>query len=330
MKPTIKDVARQAGVSVATVSRILNGLHGFSPETRERVQTVIAELGYRPNAVARGLVNQATGIIGVLLPCVTDKFATLLLQGIEDGARERGYSVIVCNTESNGKRTMEYLRVLEEQRVDGIVFASEWITDDYGRELLGMKIPVVLTATMSMKFPFPYVKVDDLLAAYSATRYLIDMGHRNIAFLSGSPSDRIAGTPRIEGWKQAMEEAGIPVEERMLAYGDFHFASGIDGAESLSRSYPEATAIFAASDEMALGVLSWAYRKGVSIPSALSVLGYDDTLAAEMAIPPLSSVRQPIYEMGRTAAELLFQGDAGRSIVMPFGITERETVCVRA
>ncbi|HCM25954.1 MAG: LacI family transcriptional regulator [Treponema sp. GWB1_62_6] len=330
MKPTIKDVARQSGVSVATVSRILNGLQGFSPETRARVEASIAELGYRPNAVARGLVNQSTGIIGVLLPCVTDKFATLLLQGIEDGARERGYSVIVCNTESNGNRTMEYLRVLEEQRVDGIVFASEWITDDYGRELRAMKVPVVLTATMSMKFPFPYVKVDDRLAAYSATRYLLDKGHRNIALLSGSPSDRIAGTPRIEGWRQALEEAGLPVEERMVAYGDFHFASGIAGAETLSGSYPEATAVFATSDEMALGVLSWAYRKGMPIPSGLSVLGYDDTLAAEMAIPPLSSVRQPIYEMGRTASELLFEGEAGRSIVMPFGITERETVSVRA
>lgn len=328
MKPTIKDVAKNAGVSVATVSRILNGLPGFSPETRVRVEAVIDELGYTPNAVARGLVNQTTGIIGVLLPCVTDKFANLLLQGIEDGARERGYSVIVCNTESNGSRTMEYLRVLEEQRVDGVIFASEWITDDYGRELQSMRVPVVLVATLSMKYPFPYVKVDDRLAAYTATRYLIGKGHRRIALLSGSPEDKIAGYPRIEGWRQALEEENLPAEEGMIAYGDFHFSSGIAGAETLSRNYPEASAIFAASDEMALGVLSWAYRNKVQIPDQLSVLGYDDTVAAEMAIPPLSSVHQPVYEMGRTASGLLFESGGGRSIVMPFGITERESVRV--
>jgi LacI family transcriptional regulator len=327
MKPTIKDVAKEAGVSVATVSRILNNLDGFTEDTRLRVMNVIERIGYKPNAVARSLVSNSTKTIGVLLPCVTGSFGTRLLQGIEDRANERGFSVIVCNTQSNGKRTLEYLDVLAAKRVDGLIFTSEWVQEAYGTRFLEMGIPVVLVATSSMKYPFPYVRIDDRIASYQATSYLIDHGHTHIGMISGTPEDPIAGLPRIEGWRQALQDRGLPAEDRQLAVGDFHFRSARNATELLSLRFPEMTALFAASDEMALGALSWAYGNQVKVPEKLSVIGYDDAEAAEMAIPPLTTIHQPIYEMGAKATDLLLTGaPRHQGVVMPFTIVERDSV----
>jgi LacI family transcriptional regulator len=327
MKTTIRDIAEKSGVSTATVSRILNGIGGYTDETKNRVLSVIEKTGYTPNAIARGLVSSSTRTIGVLLPCVTDSFATRLLQGIEGRAQKNGYSVIICNTESNGKRTLEYLSVLAEKRIDGLIFASEWLKDEYGNAFRKMGVPVVLVATSSIKFPFPYVRVDDRTAAYQATTYLIEKGHRNIGLIAGNPEDPVAGLPRIEGFRQALREHGLPAESRQIAVGDFHFSSGIAASELLSMRYPEMTAVFAASDEMALGALSWAYKNGVRIPDKLSVVGYDDAKTAEMAIPPLTTVHQPIYEMGEKAADMLLSGNRqSENIIMPVRIVERDSV----
>ncbi|HTH13004.1 MAG TPA: LacI family DNA-binding transcriptional regulator [Spirochaetia bacterium] len=326
MKPTILQVAQQANVSVATVSRIVNGLEGYSEETRVRVQQAIDTLGYQPNAIARGLVNRKTRTIGVLLPSVTNHFATPLLQGLEDAAHEAGYSVIVCNTESNGRRTQEYLRVLGEKQIDGLVFTSEWVNDDYGRTLEAMKIPVVLVATSCDAYPFAHVKVDDRAASRDAVRFLLDKGHRRVGLVSGPAGDPIAGGPRIEGWKDALAAAGLPHDDRQIAYGDFHFPSGRTAMADLWARFPEMTAVFATSDEMAMGVLSFCHDRGIPVPGRLSVLGYDDTQIAEMGVPPLSSVHQPIYEMGRAAAGLLFQRDRPESRIFPHHIVDRASV----
>jgi LacI family transcriptional regulator len=326
-KPTIRDVASLADVSVATVSRILNGQSGYGEETKARVVEAIERLGYTPNAFARGLQSSSLKTIGVLMPVVTDAFASLLLEGVEAEAQSRGFSVIVCNTEGNGRRTLEYLRVLSEKRVDGVIFVSEEITDEYGTALESLGVPVVLASTRSTRFPFPSVKVDDKLAAYHAVKYLIDRGHREIGLIAGTVSDPIAGTPRIEGWREALRDHGLPCGDELIAHGDFHFKSGIAAAARLVPARPSMTAIFAASDEMALGVLSFAYSSGIEVPGRLSVIGYDDTLAAEMSIPPLTTVHQPIREIGRQAASLLFEkAPKATSRIMPFTITERASV----
>lgn len=326
MKPTILQVAKLANVSVATVSRMVNGLEGYSEETRIRVQQAINSLGYQPNAIARGLVSRRTRTIGVLLPSVTNHFATPLLEGLEDACHQAGYSVIVCNTESNGRRTKEYLRVLGEKQIDGLVFTSEWINDDYGRTLEAMKIPVVLVATSTEAYPFAHVKVDDQAASRDAVRYLVARGHRQIGLISGPAADPIAGGPRIAGWREALSEAGLAHNDDQVAFGDFHFPSGRLAMDDLWARFPQMTAVFATSDEMAMGVLSFCHEHHIDVPGRLSVLGYDDTQVAEMGIPPLSSVHQPIYEMGRAAAELLFQKDRPESRIFPHHIVERASV----
>ncbi len=327
MKATIRDVARMSGVSVATVSRILNNLTGYSEETKKRVEKVMVELDYSPNAIARGLTNKQTSTIGVLIPSVSSRFAAKLLQGIEMASYSLRHSVIVCNTQSDGERTMEYLKVLKEKRIEGLIFVSEWLKDEYAEVIGRMGVPVVLASTISPAYHLPYVKVDDKQAAYDAVEYLIKKGHRKIGLISGSEDDHIAGLPRIEGYIAALEEYGIPVNKDLIVYGDFHFKSGITGCEVLFERDPEITAFFATSDEMALGVISCAYHRGIKIPEDLSIIGFDDTEDAEMSIPPLTTIHQPVTDIGRIAAELLIRkSEFNESVIVPHRIIERKTV----
>jgi len=322
----LSDVAKKAGVSSATVSRIINNLSGYSDETRRKVETAIKELGYKPNAVARGLAGGKTHTIGVLQPSLSSRFSAELIHGIENEAHRCGYSVIICNTDSNGERTMEYLRILSEKRVDGIIFASEWVTGEYGGYLQDMGIPVVLVSTHSPQFGFPYVRVDDCQAAYTATRYLIDGGHRRIGFISGRPEDPIAGAPRIAGFTSALKDAGLPVDDKFFAYGDFHFNSGIAAMETLWSRCLGLTAVFTSSDEMALGALAFLHENEIKVPDDISLIGYDDTLDALMAMPALTTLHQPIFEMGGKAVQMLFERGPVNNIIMQHSISERKSV----
>lgn len=221
MNPTIKDVAQKANVSIATVSRVLNNLSGYSDKTKQKVNEAIKEIGYQPNAIARGLINKRTQTIGVMFPSVSGAFSSDLLKGIEELANDRNYSVMVCNTDQDGKRTLKYLQLLREKQVDGIIFSSEVLKKEYYDVLETMRIPVVLVSSQTEFAKVPYVKVDDYRAAFDAILYLISKGHRKIAMISGNPSDLIAGAPRAEGYKHALEANGIPFDSRYLAYGDF-------------------------------------------------------------------------------------------------------------
>ncbi len=328
MSIKLSDVAREAGVSTATVSRVINNLSGYSDATREKVETTIRNLGYSPNVLARGLAGGKTHTIGVLLPSLSSRYSSQLIHGIETRAHSCGYSVIVCNTDRNGERTMEYLRILGEKRVDGVLFASEWLKDEYGEYMLEMQIPVVLIATFSSRFPFHSVRVDDRKAAYTATQYLANKGHKRISFISGSPEDPIAGRPRIEGYTGALEQHGLSFDPSLMAYGDFHFQSGIDAMEQLWSRNTGLTAVFASSDEMALGALTFLHSKNIDIPGEISVVGYDDTQDALMAVPALTTLHQPISEMGERAVELLFSKAKAENIIMPHRVVERKSVRV--
>jgi LacI family transcriptional regulator len=327
MAINISDVAKHAGVSIATVSRIINNLDGYSQKTKERVQRAIEELGYEPSGLARGLASNKSGTIGVLLPCVTTRFSSTLLRGIERIAHSKGYSVIICNTDMNGERTMSYLRTLSEKRVEGILFISEWVTDEYGEYLAKLGIPVVLVATHTTKFPFPSVYTDDFQAAYDTTRYLIEKGHTRIGLISGDVKDRIAGKPRIDGYKKALDDAGLDWQENWIAYGDFHFESGIAAMAMLDARSLNLSAVFATSDEMALGALSYLHRRGMEVPRELSIVCYDDTLDAVLTHPALTALHQPIEEMGECAMDLICRGvSEAQKLVLEHFIVERDSV----
>lgn len=329
---TIKDVAKQARVSTATVSRILNNQPGYSEKTKAKVLQVIEELGYEPNAVARGLVKKRTHTIGVLFPSVSSLFSGKLLSGIESVTHAKEASVIVCHTQESGSKTMKYLHLLNEKRIDGLIFASEVLKDEYYDYIQKMDVPLVLLATESPEFQVPYVKVSDYQASYSATRYLIEKGHTKVGMLSGSSLDMIAGIPRIEGFKQALQEHDLlPVKAENIFVGeDFGYKEGTKNFILLKKQFPDMTALFCASDHLAMGAMSAAVEMGMKIPEDLSIIGYDNLPIAEMAIPPLTTVEQPLEEMGKKAAAGLFHmlesGDKMQAEIMPHQIIERKTV----
>ncbi|WP_191562570.1 LacI family DNA-binding transcriptional regulator [Metabacillus idriensis] len=331
MTYTIKDVAKKANVSIATVSRILNNQKGYSEKTKRKVLEAIEELDYHPNAIARGLINKKTSTIGVLFPALSSMLVTELLAGIEKAAHLHGSSVIVCHTESNGSKTMKYLQLLNEKRVDGIIFTSEVLKEEYYEFIQKMNIPLVLLSTESRAYSVPYVKVDDRHAAYSATQYLIKNGHTRIGMISGNRNDLIAGKTRIEGFKNALMDHGLPIQDSQIVYSEgFTFADGMEGLKKLRNQAPGVTAVFTASDEIAFGAISAAFQMGVKIPEDLSIIGYDNLKIAEMSIPPLTSLAQPFYEMGEKAARMIFDMMNGDQLVesriMPHSIKERSSV----
>jgi LacI family transcriptional regulator len=330
MIPTIRDVAKKANVSVATVSRILNGLTGYSDKTKQKVLSAIEEMGYHPNAVARSLNIRRTQTIGVLFPAVSNEFSSALLHGIEEYAHSCNYSVLVCNTSVDGNRTMRYLQVLREKQVDGLLFVSETLQEEYIKALEPMRVPVVLVASETDDPRYPFVKVDDRKAAYDAACYLIGKGHTELAMISGTRGDPIAGTPRVEGYRQALLAHGLSFREERVAYGDFFYESGAAALETLLKQSKGITAVFAASDEMAVGAMNYASRHGIHVPEELSIIGYDNIRLAGMIHPPLTTVNQPLLELGQTAAgKLITMIETGSTVpsrMIPHHIVERQTV----
>ncbi|MBT2734629.1 LacI family DNA-binding transcriptional regulator [Bacillus sp. ISL-7] len=322
MMVTIKDVAKQAGVSVATVSRILNNLPGYSEETKQRVEQVIESIGYQPNAVARGLINRETKTIGVLVPDVSHLFANEVLAGIEERAHELGYTVMICKT---NYRTRDYLQTLYEKRVDGIIMVSGTITPDEYKQIEMMKVPVVLVATQT-NYPIRFLKVDDYQASYDAAAYLIKKGHSRIGMIAGTKEDAVTTIPRVKGFTDALNDAGIKVTNEKITHGDYHFKSGIECMDQLLNNDPSITGVFCASDEMAAGALSFLYKQGIRVPEKLSLIGFDNTPTAEKAIPPLTTVAQPLYEMGRSSVQLLLDPSVTVNQIFPHQIVERDTV----
>lgn len=331
MPYTIKDVAKKANVSIATVSRILNNQPGYSEKTKVKVLQAIQELGYQPNAVARGLINKRTHTIGILFPSLSSLFSGKLLSGVERMAHAKESSVIACHTQSQGSKTMKYLQMLNEKRIDGLIFTSEVLKEEYYEYIKKMNIPIVLLATESKDFPIPYVKVDDYQASYSAVQYLIKKGHTKIGMISGSQFDLIAGKPRIQGFKQALTDYNLQLNEDSIYYGeDFGFEEGKKNFLRFMNQSPDITALFCASDELAIGAISAAHDIGIKVPQDLSIIGYDNLQISEMCVPPLTTVAQPLEEMGESAAKLLFYimetGKRVENKIMSHRIMERGTV----
>lgn len=331
---TILDVAEKAKVSIATVSRALNNQPGCSEETRKRVMRVAQELGYEPNEVARSLINKKTNTIGVIFPEISSLLSSEFINGIDAVAKKENANLIVTYTKSDVANTEKNLKMLHEKRVDGIIFTSEILRAEYYEYIQRNKIPCVLLSTKSAEYAMvPYVKVDDFDASYAATTYLIKKGHKKIGLIIGSSTDPIAGNPRIEGYKRAIQEnLKIAVQDTQIVSGNgFGFDDGRDNFIQLMKQCPDLTAIFCASDEMAIGAISAAYKMGIKIPDDISIIGYDNLKISEMSIPPLTTVAQPLVKMAKKATEILFniinkKDVEVHSVVMPYQIIERESV----
>lgn len=308
MRATIKDVAKLADVSISTVSRVLNSPDSVSEEKRERVLKAIEKLNYRPNALARGLIFKRTQTIGVLMPEISNLFSAELIKGIEEQAHAYKINLILCNTSGQKEKMLQYLNVLKEKHVDGIIFTSKPITEEYYHIFKSMGVPTVLAATESLEYDIPSVKIHDEKAAYDATAYLIEKGHRNIGMISGPTTDTIAGFPRLMGYKQALKEKlNIDSVNELIEFGNYQFEDGYRGMKNLLMKNKDLTAVFCASDEMALGALTYLNEIGLKVPDNISIMGFDNTKMAKMSIPKLTTVAQPISDIGRMACEKLIK-----------------------
>ena len=276
------------------------------------------------------MVTKTTKTIGVLIPIVSAYLYAEILNGIEEKANENGYGIFLCNTGVNGVRAVNYIKMLGERQVDAIIVVSLTINDEYYNLLNSLKIPYILVSTLSYKYKIPYIKVDDQQAAYTATQFLIEKGHTKIALISGGKEDKISGITRVNGYRNALQDYDININENIIKYGDFTYNSGIMCMEDLLQEKEDFTAVFATSDEMALGALSVMHRNKIEVPEKISIIGYDNTLIAQMSNPPLTTVAQPLYEMGVKAfakiLSVLETGNSGDNMILSHKIVERETV----
>lgn len=305
MNATIYDVASEAGVSMATVSRVVNGNPNVKPSTRKKVLDAIDRLAYRPNAVARGLASKKTTTVGVIIPDISSIFFSELARGIEDIATMYKYNIILCNSDQNSEKEIHLLNTLLEKQVDGIVFMGGKIGEEHLNEFEKSPVPVVLAATVDEQGRTPSVNIDYKQAVYDAVSHLIGGGHTKIAMVSGPLGDPINGHYKFEGYERAIEEAGIPFDDNYVVIGDYTYDSGIEAMQTLMKMKEKPTAVFVGSDEMGVGVINSAQDAGFHVPDDFEVIGFNNTRVALMVRPTLTTVVQPMYDIGAVAMRLL-------------------------
>ncbi|NTU84313.1 MAG: LacI family transcriptional regulator [Chloroflexales bacterium] len=332
---TINDVARLAGVSSMTVSRVINNSGYISRQTRERVERAIAELGYMPNALARQLRSKRTKTLALVLTDITNPFFTTIARGVEDVAGASGFSVMFCNTDESEADEAEYLQLLIQRQVDGVLLVPASSASDSLRMLRAHKLPFVVIDRRMRASHVDEVRCDSEAGAYSAVRHLIDLGHRRIAMLTGRKAISTSAD-RIAGYRRALAEAGIEPDRRLTLYGSFNYrefnqADGYSMAQQVLAVTPRPTAIFAANNFIAFGAMRALREAGLRVPEDLSVVAFDD-LPGEWVIEPfLTVVAQPAYEIGRLAADLLLERLASpkpaepRAVILPTELRVRRS-----
>lgn len=306
--PNLKSVAEAAGVSIATVSRVLNSDPVVKEETKVAVQRAIQAIGYQPNRVAQRLrsTTRTRKLIGLLIPDIQNPFYVDVIRGIEETAYENGSAVVIGNFSQDQKREKLYIDILKSEFVDGFIVAPTHGTDQYVEELIRDGNAVVCIDRGLSKIEADVVKSDNEPGAFKATEHLIKLGHRRIALIKGDPS--IPTTlERISGYKSALAEYGIPIEEALIRGRISDFQSGIDMTNELLRLASPPTAIVAGNNLITLGSLEALLSNGIEIPSQMAIVGFDDVYWAGSLNPPLTAVRQYGTKIGQKAIELLYQ-----------------------
>ncbi|WP_342431795.1 LacI family DNA-binding transcriptional regulator [Neobacillus sp. FSL H8-0543] len=308
MSITIKDIAKKANVSITTVSRVLNQkTEGISKSTRKRVLEIIEELGYRPNSIARSMITKQTNTIGLIIPDIRNPFFPELVRGVEDFLNQHSYNVFLCNTDGDPKRELEYVSLLKEKNVDGIIFTYSCAeTIQQLEDILSVeKIPFVLLDRGVEDHKFSVVSIHNEKAGYLATQHLIELMHTQIGCITG-PTSYPNSKARLQGYQRALAEAGIASNPDLIVEGDFQMEGGYLAARELLAKQ-KVTAVFAFNDLMAFGVYQAAAEMGISIPDDLSVVGFDNIKYNQLLHPRLTTIEQSVYEMGKLSAEILFE-----------------------
>jgi DNA-binding LacI/PurR family transcriptional regulator len=332
---TIKDIAKKAGVSITTVSRALNGYDDVSEKTRRRIREIAEELNYSPNAVARSLVSRKTRTIGLIISDINragakDAFAFEVLCGINDRAGELNYDLLLFSTSPKKQVEKSYKDLCRERKVEGAILSGLRLDDPYLREVIEQDaFPCVLIDIPVTGETVGHVTSDNRNGALLAVRYLLDNGHRRIAMINGHDQAHVS-RERLEGYREALEKQGLSFDPELVFNGRFSEEGGAEAAYEILLRHSDVTAIFCASDLMALGAIRALERMGRKVPEDISIVGFDDINIASYCHPKLTTIRQDKYELGYQAAQLLIDmlenRTKNRKILLNNRLIERESV----
>ena len=314
---TLEMVAQAAGVSPSTVSRILNGTAVVSALKKQAVDDAIARLGFVPNPMARGLAGGRSLSIGVVTQAIDSPFYGAALRGIEDALDPAGYSPLFVSGHWNAAAEARCIEVLRSRRVDGIIVLTGRLTDA-ALKAIARQLPVVATGRSTRAPGLFSLAFDNMEGGRLATRHLLALGHQRIAFIAGD-ADHPDANDRHRGYRQALEEAGIAYDPALVVPGEYHEVSGLLAVDRLLESRQRFTAIFAANDQMACGAALGLHRRSLRVPEDVSLVGFDDLPTSMYTLPPLSTVHQPAFELGRLAATAMLQllGGSTPTVVVP-------------
>jgi LacI family transcriptional regulator len=325
---TIYDVAREAKVSMATVSRVVNGNANVKQETKEKVEAVIQRLGYRPNAVARGLASRRTTTIGVVIPDVTDHYFAELARGIDDVAQMYHYQIILANSDESNTKEVQVVENLLGKQVDGIIFMGNMISDELRAKFKQADVPVVLAGSVDHLEEQASVNIDFTAAIAEATTKLLKAGNDRVAFVSGSLDHDVNRDYKLVGYKNALAVAGVDFDDQLVFTGDYDYQSGYQMAEMVRDA--KATAAVVVNDEMAAGLLNGMTDAGVKVPEDFQLITNNNSKIAVITRPQMSSITQPIYDLGAVAMRMLTklmdrEELSVRNIILPHGYVARES-----
>lgn len=328
---TIKDIAKETNLSIAAVSYVLNNKEGVGEETRNIVMDAVKRLGYVPNYSARDLASSKSNLIGVCSPqtepgsrlMFDNPFYSKLFSSIEYECRINGYHVIISGTDADEN----FIKLAQQRNLDGMIIIGSY-TKQFYTELKKSNIPIVLIDTYQNSGKFNEVRIDDRLGGYMATKYLIDKGHQNIAFVSGALRECGVTQLRYDGYCDALEDSGIVYRKQFVFPGYVGFESGMENAEKAARNAPEITAMFCTADIIAMGAIKKLIEMGIRVPDDISVLGFDNLNISEYSTPSITTVSQDILQKGKVAVEMILKEIDGeikkpQCSILPLKIIER-------
>ncbi len=324
---TIKEIAKMAGVSTATVSKILNGKDQYISEaTRQKVLEIVEREGYIPNGIAKSLKMRRTKTIGIIVPDVMNLFFSELARGVEDAAEKKGYSVILCNSDNKEVKEEKYLNVLQEKMVDGIIMTAA--EDSMNKAIKRCKTPMVLVdRDIELDMSVGRITVNNEEGAYKATKFLIERGCKDIGFISSEKKNK-PSAERLSGYIKALKDHGLNVDDRKIFLQNFTIDSGYNGVMALLEK-TNIDGIFCGNDLIAIGAIQALKEKKIKVPEKVKVIGFDDISIAQFIDPPLTTIRQPIYKLGEEAVNMLVaiieKRDINRNIVLETELVERRS-----
>lgn len=327
---TIYTVAREARVSMATVSRVVNGNPNVKPETRQKVLDVIKQLNYRPNAVARGLASKKTTTVGVVIPNITDPYFAELALGIDDVASMYKYNIILTNSDSDDEKILKVVRSLLAKQVDGLIFMGHDVSDDLRNEFESTNTPVVVAGSVVNDDALPSVRINYQAAAKEATEFLLKHGDQQVAYITGPLRYSINGEDRLNGYKEALANNNVPFNESLVIETDGSYQAGYAKAQEVIEKGLKAA--YVTDDSLAAGLLNGLTDAGISVPDDFELISSNDTNYTKVIRPTITSITQPLYDLGAISMRLLTKlmdgddsNDDEKNVILDHGFVERQS-----